>query len=299
MPWFLRALSTMRASIYTRDTSVNLRACISAVPTKGYLPNLRVSASLTPNFLALGCTCFVRTSISEEKRNAVTTTYSALNSTKPPFNEDYQMKKRKSDEPARMLFDGSYPFQFRNDVAFDIETAPLDADHEDGALLNPETARVAAIGYFDPDMNRCLITLDQDEAAMLQQFWDAFKCIHAAGYKLHGFNSCNFDLPFLVRRSWSLGVPVPRNIMTGGGRYWCDTFVDLMVHWRCGQYKEFISLDTLARFLHVGQKNGRGVMFYKLIVEDRVAALDYLQNDVWLTYRCAKHMGVVSPIIRS
>lgn len=190
---------------------------------------------------------------------------------------------------------GSNQLRFCGDVVFDIETAPQDADHEDGALLNPETARVAAIGYYDADKHRFVIVTDDVERDMLRQFWDVFRLVNAAGFKMIGFNNCGFDLPFLVRRSWQQCVKVPRNIMTLGGRYWCDTFVDLMIMWRCGAYREFISLDALARFLGVGAKNGTGALFYRLWQTDMDAAVDYLVNDLSITYESAIHMGAISP----
>jgi hypothetical protein len=209
-------------------------------------------------------------------------------------------KKTKATTPPEMATQvaGSESLRFRHDVAFDIETAPLYADHEDGALLNPETARVAAIGYYDPDCDRYIITHDNDEKAMLCQFWDVFRLVHAAGFKLLGFNICGFDLPFMVRRSWCHGVVPPKNMMTLGGRYWCDTFVDLMAFWKCGSYRDFISLDSLARFLAIGEKNGSGALFYREWETDRKHAIEYLVNDVRLTYRCAHKMGLVSPLSR-
>ena len=45
---------------------------------------------------------------------------------------------------------GSDKLVFATDIAFDIETAPLKSDGEDASLLDPTTARVAAIGYYDP-----------------------------------------------------------------------------------------------------------------------------------------------------
>jgi hypothetical protein len=67
-----------------------------------------------------------------------------------------------------------------------------------------------------------------------------------------------------------------------------------MVVWKCGSYREFISLDALARFLKVGEKNGNGALFYRLWETDNKAAIEYLSNDVLLTFRCARQMGIVS-----
>jgi hypothetical protein len=107
---------------------------------------------------------------------------------------------------------------------------------------------------------------------------------------LIGFNTQGFDLPFVIRRSWHHGITVPKTVMTSG-RYWSDTLVDLMIAWRCGGYKDFISLDNLAKFLNVGQKNGNGELFHVLWNQDRDAAVAYLTNDVRLCADCAAKMG--------
>ena len=192
-----------------------------------------------------------------------------------------------------IIIDGTERLRFGGDIAFDIETAPLHSDHEDGALLNAETARVAAIGYYDAEKDRYIIAADKDDAGILRQFWDAFLASNAAGHSMIGFNTHGFDLPFMMRRSWIQGIPVPRNLTTLGGRYFCDTFPDLMAIWKCGSYRDFISLDSLARNLDSGAKTGSGEQFWKLWDKDRKSAVNYLVNDVRITYACARRMGLV------
>lgn len=186
---------------------------------------------------------------------------------------------------------GADDFRPRIDTAWDIETQPLTPE---GNGLSAETARVAAIGYFQPDECRYFIAYDDDESLILHQFWGAFLSAHAAGAKMLGFNIFGFDLPFLVRRSWHHGVPVPKNLFGFGGRSFNETFVDLMAAWKCGEWKTFISLDNLAQFLNVGGKNGSGEHFWKMWETDRDAAIDYLQNDVRLVIDCAVKMGLTS-----
>ena len=177
-------------------------------------------------------------------------------------------------------------------VAVDIETGPLKGGNDE-ELLDAKLARVAAIGYYEVEKDRYLIAYDDDEAAMLRQFWDAFTSLHRAKAKIVGFNILGFDIPFLMRRSWLHSVVVPKTIMTGG-RYWCDTFIDVMNGWKCGAWKDYISLDALSKFLGVGAKNGSGQHFHALWHVNRQAAIDYLKNDCKLAMDCSLRMGLTS-----
>jgi hypothetical protein len=184
-----------------------------------------------------------------------------------------------------------------SDLAFDIETAPARADLDDSSLLDAETARVASIGYYIPSKGKCFISYDPLEEAMLRQFWETYMSANQHGSTMFGFNCFGFDLPFLVRRSWFHGICVPKSAASSG-RYWSwsSTFVDLMAAWRCGSYKDYISLDKLSRFLGVGEKCGSGELFYKLWEKDRPEAIKYLVNDVKLTYGCAVKMGMTTKV---
>jgi hypothetical protein len=126
---------------------------------------------------------------------------------------------------------------------------------------------------------------------MLASFWSYVSQGGAIRARMIGFYSNRFDVPFLIRRSWRLGVPVPRGIMHG--RYMNDVFVDLIQVWQLGDYQALINLDTLARWLGVGAKNGDGADFGTLLTSDRAAALAYLENDLEITERCAIALNVM------
>jgi uncharacterized protein YprB with RNaseH-like and TPR domain len=109
--------------------------------------------------------------------------------------------------------------------------------------------------------------------------------------RLAGFNIFQFDLPFLIRRSWKHRVPVPLGLRRG--RYWNDELIDLREVWQVGDRMARGSLDAIAKHLGVGEKNGDGAEFAKLWATDRTRALAYLQNDVGLTARVAGALGMV------
>jgi len=163
-------------------------------------------------------------------------------------------------------------------------------DFLEKAALDPLTGRVMAIGLFDQGNGFRCLGAGLTEAELLSRFWA--ECADPSGvfHRLVGFNVFLFDLPFLVRRSWKWGVPLPRGLRNG--RYWHSSILDLRDWWQMGDRQAKGSLDSLARHFGVGKKMGNGKDFAMLWNSDRAAAIAYLRNDVCLTVRVAQAMGV-------
>ncbi len=164
------------------------------------------------------------------------------------------------------------------------------------AALSPLTGRVLAIGYFNPQKDKAAINGDgtpAGEVQLLTNFWRKYNECRAANRRLIGFNILGFDVPFLVRRSWLLGVDVPETLFDPSGRYLDRLFVDLLARWKCGNNGESVKLDTLARYFGVGAKPDgvSGADFAQLWDTDREKAIEYLVNDLKLTAGCAARMG--------
>ena len=171
------------------------------------------------------------------------------------------------------------------------------------AALSPVTGRVLLIGVID-GASDSLAVYNDDEAVMLDRFWALIDDWLTAKRPIIGHNSNGFDLPFLVRRSWYLGVPVPREVRQG--RYWNPLFRDTMEFWNCGA-RDYVRLNTLGEFFVVGQKTEgiQGGDFSKLWYgqmpaetwgtpdEQRVKAIEYNAQDLRLTASIAAKMGMV------
>ena len=180
-------------------------------------------------------------------------------------------------------------------------------DQQDKAALNPLTGRVVAIGYLNPYAQRedDGSTLsdhieidgltkygnhDHEEAQILIRFWSRFTATsftfgHAVGHNIEGF-----DLPFLMKRSWLLGVSISPTVMSG--RYFHRCVVDTMKVWTGYVYNEFISLDKLSKILQVGQKpNYDAKQFAEDWLDgDRETAEFYLKNDLSVTHSCYERL---------
>ena len=202
-------------------------------------------------------------------------------------------------------------------IIFDIETAGLDADWQiktfeprhkldgrikdpakveadrqekeqewlDSAALHAERGRVLVIGTTSEGKPEFI---EGDEKPMLEAFWRMFDT--STGLFI-GHNIKSFDVPFLVRRSYILGVAPSTSVMEG--RYLNRRFVDTMELWAAGEWGAKISLDNLARALEVGKKNGNGKDFAALYQTDKSEAMAYLANDLALTAAVAGKMGYV------
>lgn len=168
------------------------------------------------------------------------------------------------------------------------------------AALSPLTGRVLAVGYYFTDVQSVDVEyvgqvvgemMALDEVAIITAFWDQVEAA-AEHTRIIGHNIHGFDLPFLIQRSYILNIEVPRGVMNG--RFFAPKFVDTMQVWACGKAGSagMTKLDTLAKAFGVGMKNGSGAMFAELLEKDRNAAIEYLKNDVAMTYEVAKRMGV-------
>jgi 3'-5' exonuclease len=177
-------------------------------------------------------------------------------------------------------------------------------DFVEKAALDAMTGRVLAIGmlYLAPHpgplpsaergtAGEFVVIEHADEAQLLREFW--VRCEHEMGRLnvMVGFNTHQFDLPFLVRRSWRHRVALPWNLRRG--RYWSDQMIDLREAWQLGDRQAKGSLDAIAKHLDVGTKNGSGADFARLWQSDRPKAVEYLRNDLQLTAGVAKALGVV------
>lgn len=159
----------------------------------------------------------------------------------------------------------------------------------EAAALSPVTGQILAIGIRRDGE---FYAYDGDERSILSAFWRLIAPKGVITQRVVGFNSNRFDLPFCIRRSWKLGVEVPRIVMQG--RYLNSQFVDIMETWQAGDRMASVKLDTLARWLGVGAKNGSGADFAKLFAEDREKALQYLENDLLITEKVAVALGVLA-----
>lgn len=172
------------------------------------------------------------------------------------------------------------------------------ASHErrffEEATLNANTAKVLVVGYHSAANGKTIIQA-ADEEKMIVDFWGQCDKMRKASRSIVGVNIHGFDLPFLCRRSWILGIDVPSWVRNG--RYWDKSFIDLCEVWRCGQQWQEApaSFDALARYFSTeGKPDGcEGAVFYEVWKSNRDLAIRYLTSDVEKPAKWAQRMGIV------
>jgi hypothetical protein len=155
------------------------------------------------------------------------------------------------------------------------------------AALNAETGTVAVVGFWQDGKVEQFVHTEAGlghaytelpgthfptESELIEH---AFRTLWDTPVVL-GWNLLGFDLPFLIKRAWLLGVTVPKSIFSPLSRYPInERFVDTMKVWQVGNYKApFASLNNTLRAFDLPDK-GDGKDFGKLWAEDRAKALEY------------------------
>jgi hypothetical protein len=192
------------------------------------------------------------------------------------------------------------------------------AEHEAStvgrAALSPATGCVLAIGVASSRGSLCMAVEDSDDHAaaesnLLSGWWERVNAWRQSGRKLVGHH-LSFDLPFVIRRSWILGVPVPGWILAG--RYRPDIFVDTEERWlsfnRFGSEKS--NLDMISKAFGLAGKYKPSPMvlpgeqsptelsgatfhrYFRAGGEHRTLALEYLAQDLSMTREVAIRMGI-------
>lgn len=162
------------------------------------------------------------------------------------------------------------------------------------AALKPETGSVLCIGIAYGDSDEVII-LSGTEQEILRNFWQIYLRCATSGHRMVGWNSNDFDIPFLVRRSWKVGVSVPCHLFGDNGKL-DRTFIDLKKLYACGVCGEHVSLDTASKHVLGHGKSDQevsGADFWKYwqgTEDEQALARQYLTNDVLLVKHLAEVM---------
>lgn len=216
-----------------------------------------------------------------------------MNFERPPVYFDIETGPLPRSEVEQFMPEFEKPKNYKDEAKIAEVLAKKESEWFEKSALAATTGKVLAVGYCTNEND--VVILEGDESTILVSFWNAVTYHGAFLQKLIGFNSNEFDIPFMVRRSWKLGVKVPDTLfkLARGRVYLNESCIDILDYWSFGT-RDSIKLKNLAKFLNVGDKNGSGADFAKTYETDKSSALSYLKNDVLLTLRCAKAMQLIN-----
>jgi len=164
------------------------------------------------------------------------------------------------------------------------------------AALSPLTGTVQAFGIYC-DEDDAYITVDESEfteEAMLELFWDTVTSHRAFMTEIYGWNLNGFDIPFLIKRSWSVGVKVPRSALEWyrGRSYLNQQFKDLMQYFCLSPDERYMKLDAALALLGLPRKvDLSGKLPYDIFESDPALFHEYLKADVMGLHKIAEAVG--------
>ena len=176
------------------------------------------------------------------------------------------------------------------------------AEHKDEwlseAALSPVTGIVLAIGVRAGEKRVIIGEGGESEKDILKAFWSLYRK-YATGGRFVGYCSNFFDFPFIVWRSYWHAIAVPSNAWDKTGRYPAYGFVDLIDRLpKRGFNNESRKLTDICGWLGLGSKpegidGGNFAGLWLSNADARQVAVDYLVNDLDMTWALAERMGVI------
>lgn len=157
------------------------------------------------------------------------------------------------------------------------------------AALSPDTgevlligAKVIDIGY--PTSETIIFGKDEkNEVKTLTEFW-AFLNQYPK-HSLIGWNSLNFDIPFLAKRSCKHHL---QHVISNTH---INTQIDLMYLWNFGaRTSAFVGLEDASIFLGGAPKTEDAKKFKEIYDSDLPRAIKYLESDISITENIARQL---------
>lgn len=168
------------------------------------------------------------------------------------------------------------------------------------AALDPITGQILCFtSGYDNDPPACFFNeagnpsnpfLKGTEAMIVTKALCLFEDCAQESVPVVGFNSKGFDLLYLIRRAFILGIPVSKAVWKMSDKY-SDASIDLLQIWLAGS-RDYAgqSLARVCKACGLGEKNGDGKDFAGILKMDPKSARDYAINDVILTQKLADRL---------
>lgn len=193
-------------------------------------------------------------------------------------------------------------FAIGTQVLSDKELLQLCPSHEliedftDGAVTHPAKSRTLVIAMVLSNSGQVLLIDHREESVLLTEWWSKVQSLCIGRTPIFSLNCTTFDLPYLVWRSWSLGVDVPGSVISWMGHkcIWSPLFVDMSVAASLGTDK-LHDLSDVAVVLGMGQPDDVHTRetFAALWKRDQARAIKWLVNNARQPLEWASRMGMI------
>ncbi len=124
----------------------------------------------------------------------------------------------------------------------------------DRAAIYAEFGKIVCIGLgifhaIDGELHLKVKSIHgDDEHSLLQEFANLLDSkFNGPKHQLVAHNGKEFDFPYLCRRMLINGIQIPSILDTSGKKPWETSFIDTMEMWKFGDYKNYTSLNVLAK----------------------------------------------------
>lgn len=90
-----------------------------------------------------------------------------------------------------------------------------------------------------------------EETLILKEFIDFCQKLKSKKYLFCGHNIKEFDIPFICRRMLILDFKIPDILDFQSKKPWDVQMIDTLQYWKFGDYKHYVSLDTLTTIFNI------------------------------------------------
>lgn len=196
-----------------------------------------------------------------------------------------EIEYRKKKIALRNLTGPDYTMDYKNIVLKDLPTVNEIYIKEAG--LMPEFSQVYCIsfGMFDKSFNTIINTYCEDsEADTIQSFLSTLN--HFGSLHLFGYNTNEFDIPFILKRMWYNGFieNYPPQLRLKDAKPWTVKNQDHMVNYKAGSWTN-VSLDLLCELYGIPTPKDEfdNSEFTTLLLSGKITkedAIRYCEKDV-------------------
>jgi 3'-5' exonuclease len=199
----------------------------------------------------------------------------------------FDIETQASADALQWMPDPQAPSNYKDEAKIAAYVAEKRQEQIDKAALDADFGEIVAIGVKQGDNNLPLSFLASDfgkmgEHALIDTFWQMYRNHNG---KCCGYNIIGFDLPYLMRRSFALGIKPP--MIPDLRRYQTRPTLDLMgvlYNWQNFKGLKFVAqrygLDNPLPDLDGSQ----------VATMDAETLQAYVENDVNLVYQLYKRM---------